>query len=304
MDNASQESRRESFLTLRSCRSDNLDVDFDVLDLLDNDGNRTPPPSSPPVKCGFGRSSSRERFGTGITIIAATSPDIKALNLPITPTFPTQLESAQSNSFSGFERGPQPTLNRAQSMKNRVSFLIDTVGEDNEYPEFMSPTPGRMTSKDSFYHDDDDDDDDGEEDYLLRILDPEPVRYHPDENKENIHPNLLQQNSKDKATLTTETQLNEDHFVVKNKKNLHRRRTSFHRRASVESLPSPAEIGPSPGGVGSTTPQSRNLTIDCSSLSFELPELDDPFLPRCQPQAVLPGMRMVSKNMQLSTGFR
>lgn len=301
---STEDRRRESISSLGSCRSgDDIDIDFGVFNLDgDDDDNHTPVPSSPIMLSKDDQPPMRERLGT-MTIIAATSPEIKALNLPITPTFPTQLDFTRSNSFSGATTEPslriqQPTLFRAQSMRNHVSFRLDTMDDFKGFTtDLRRPSPRRNVSpEDSFYQDD------GEDDLLQFLYPHEPVPRHPDQNKENIHPNLIPLKS-DKQSLTTfETEA--DPSIVKKKG--HGRRKSFHRRISYEALPSPAEIGPSPGGLDSKTPRRSNTSMDSSAFTFEFLKSDEPVVtPRCHSPALTQSDRMIGpQNLQLKAGFR
>lgn len=289
-------SRSGSVSTLVSCHSDEIDTPFDALN-LDGSNNHTPIPSSPHVESRVDQLQTQD-LGERMTIIAATSPEIKALNLPVSPTFPTQLDFGRSNSFSGrskdpLSKHPTPTLSRAQSTLERVSLNVETVDEVDDYKAWRGDSMRRSAFDDSLYYE-------NREDDLLTMVDPKPIPRHPDENKENLHPNLMQA-QQDKKTLTIKI---EGAPSTVKEKSLHKRRTSLHRRVSYESLPSPAEIGPSPNGPDSITPQRSNLTISSNTFTFDLPELEEPPTLYCRPSAPLPSMHVASKTMQLSTGFR
>jgi hypothetical protein len=293
-------SRRGSLSTLASGVSDDLGIGFEAFNLDDGDHNPITP-ASPLRKSHVSYPPLRERFGSGMTIVAATSPEIKALNLPSTPAFPpTRLDFNRSSSFSCTpskvpSRISQPALHRAASMGERIALCIDTM-DDVEDPSFPSPpTKDELTTAtSSFYHDD-------EEDDLLRIVIPNKVPYHPDENKENIHPNLIQQQSEKASSSPLKNHKNndDDPSLLKKKKSHHGRRTSFHRRISYESLPSPAEIGPSPLSHHKVVQANSNV------FHFSLPNLDElAAAPHRHHTNPVTSIRMPAKSLQLSTGFR
>lgn len=308
----SDTSRRGSCsMWLASRESAGIDIDFSVLNFEDaGDGNTPSVPCSPLREVYVNQAPLRERFTTGIAIIAETSPEIKALNLPSTPTFPpTRLDFGRSSSFSFSPAKISPctrqasgNLNTAQSMRERVALCIDTMGDVKDAPSFTSPPTieEHPTPSSSIYHGD-------EEDDLLRAILPEKVPhivpYHPDENKENIHPNLINEKV-EKPKLTLLESRDDDPSLVQ-KKSRHGRRKSFHRRISCESLPSPAEIGPSSTPLGSQTPRRRTVQFGSSVFNLSRPSLEEPGMlhEHCRTNSQ-PNMRMLAKNLQLSTGFR
>lgn len=88
-----QHIRHESMSSLGSFMSD----DFREDPMLDFDLNLLPPaakPLSPPASPSRARANNDvQRLGAEMSIIATTSPEIKALNLPITPSFPEGMQS-------------------------------------------------------------------------------------------------------------------------------------------------------------------------------------------------------------------
>lgn len=264
---------------------------------MDNDESTT----SLPVPCSPVRVANpfRERFGVSMTIIAATSPEIKALNLPLTPTFPTEPEGNHNHCFSSLDLSPpsktsNPIRPREKSTKERVSFFLDQTDDIKDLVSVTGPSPPSKASSTCYANDDEQDD-------LLRCLySPRMFPHHSDENKENIHPNLVPQTPK-KSTLNVG--FHPDHPSSVKKSSRHTRRTSFHRRDSTTSLPSPAEIMLPPTTCDSETPLHRNVSLSPSAFTYDVHDSEYPMPTECRLNRQQK-IKMAPKSLHLSTGFR
>ncbi len=229
-----------------------------------------------------------------MTIIAATSPEIKALNLPFTPNFPSYLESSRrSLDLSPSSMIPQPSMTRARSMRERVSFFIDQMDDVEDIPSFASPPPQHKSTCSLYCNEHEDD--------LLRSLhSPTIMTHHAHRNKENIHPNSMLQ-TPNKNTLMVGSRCEDPSLVQKS--SCHTRRKSFHRRDSTRSLPSPAEIGASPIACDSETPRHKNASICPIAFPSGSDGVKELSTSDCRSN-MQPSICMAPKSLHLSTGFR
>jgi hypothetical protein len=231
-------------------------------------------PSSPPPKAS--PDSVETPRPAGITIIAATSPDIRALNLPTTPSFPTKLgydceigSSRRKGNSVGLLHELQDVATpniakRTQSVRDSMSPILVDSREDYSYDvAFRRPLARVNSSKKSapvrLYHIDDRDD-------LLVVDLVGGLSYPscPEQEEENINPNVLtlgKLSKKKEAQQFICPDGDDECFSSTGKKILYRRRKSLHRRDSITSLPSPEEIGPS-----QRTPRRRNPSTTGTAL--------------------------------------
>lgn len=253
------------------CRTDDLEVGFESFSEKQFGSSS---PSSPPPKAS--PDSVETPRPAGITIIAATSPDIKALNLPTTPSFPTKLgydceigSSRRKGNSVGLLHELQVVANpnmakRTQSVRDSTSPIWVDSREDYSYDvAFRRPLARLNSAKTSapvrLYHIDDRDDLYGAD--LVRGLS---YPAYPEQEEENINPNVLTLGKLPKKTKGQEficPDGDDECFSLTGTKILHRRRKSFHRRDSITSLPSPEEIGSS-----QRTPRRRNLSTTGTAL--------------------------------------
>ena len=280
-------SRSRNMSSFASGQSEDLDIGFEALIFDDEHRAVMITPSLPLREPSVRHPPLRKRLGAGMTIVASTSPEIKALNLPSTPAFPaTRLDFSRSSSSSpcscSMDESPstsphQPKMSRAQSMRERLSFCIDTMDDVIDFPSLPKRHSREELSADRpFYHDNVDD--------LLRYTIPNKVLYHPDENKENIHPNLIQQKS-DKARIILDVHDDDDDLSIATTKTRHVRRKNSHRRISYESLPSPADIGPSLLPFDAETPVRGNVQIRKSNTLYSLTSLEEAVFTYCRPNS-------------------
>ena len=184
-----------------------------------------------------------------MAIIASTSPEIKALNLPITPCFPQALDYGHHRVNSNDTNSSFSSVSTSSSRpKGSLSPLLAAMDDDMD----ASPDQHDPFGSDAMhiYFDETDD-----LIHSFRNHDLNAATSSRDEqvkfpkkamhDKENIHPNLLQ------------PQLHINHrsrpFQVHQKTHYARRssfhssyshsKATYHRRASCDSLPSPDQIG-------------------------------------------------------------
>ena len=273
-------------------------MDFEIMDIHSENVTPTPTaPCSPTQAVSDHQPPLRERFGAAMTIIADTSPEIKALNLPITPTFPTGFEFGRSKSFSGLDLSSKtvlPRMTRAQSMRERVTFLIDqmedveAVSSSTNLPPCHQSTAGNVCYNEH------------RQDKLLGCLNVEKGLQHGfSRNRENIHPQLNPNaGGPNQQTPTFETPGEKDEAIKKPP--LYSRRKSWHRRDSTASLPSPAEIAASPFSCASETPRQKNVSFCPSILPCDTGERDGTSH-NLHSQTSQP---LVPKSLHLTSGFR
>jgi hypothetical protein len=251
------------------CQTDDLEVGFESFSEKQFGSSS---PSSPPPKAS--PDSVETPRLAGITIIAATSPDIKALNLPTTPAFPTKLGydweigSSRRNSVDllhEFQDVATPNIaKRTQSVRDSTSpFWVDSR-EDYSYDVAFRRPLARVNSSETsapvrLYHIDDRDDL-----FVADLVRGLSYPSCPEQEEENINPNVLalgKQSKKKEGQQFIWSDGDDDCFALTGKKILHRRRKSLHRRDSTTSLPSPEEIGSS-----QRTPRRRNLSTTGTAL--------------------------------------
>lgn len=231
---------------------------------------------------------------SGMTIIAATSPEIKALNLPTTPSFPAELDYGFSTDSS--------KKNRRNNCRLSHGFLDEDARKipDNSKAERPQSIPETTV----FYEDDDRDDLAAQTNIFFSpppraTMAREMIVNSSDYNKENIHPNLMNVVEEDTAkTLCLDIEDHEGTFQMTKPKMLVRRK-SLHRRDSISSLPSPDAISArshDEAMVLDATPRRCNSSRGNPSFPFFSYEETCP--------ALNTGAQMAQKRMQLRTGFR
>jgi len=229
MEVGSGRKRQDSQSSFGSLCSSNIDVDTDI----------PPLDKSRPL---------RKRLGTEMAIIAATSPEIKALNLPTTPSFPNPqaLNFHDPRTNSNGTNSPCSTLSTCSTDKMEVTLTpllasMDDVeessipadqSEQNAMPIFLDETEDLIRS---FQNND------------LGNLPDKNGRHIKGDNKENIHPNLPPTVNGGRKQPFGMRQTNTKEVPPPKAFPLPRR--SLHRRASYQNLPSPDEIGNYPLGV-------------------------------------------------------
>jgi hypothetical protein len=253
--------------------------------------------------------SRRSSYGVELAILAATSPQIKALNLPKTPTFPEQFfpEHHRTNSNDTFASSSCSSISTSTHEPRKTGAIAplllsmgsveesptapDIIGQDlmqiyvDETPDLVETfqnhnlnTPRGSSSSNDF------------------------TKKNKPEDKENLHPNLLQAktlNGRKKITVShrassnRQTSLNHQQRLPKGS-SFHIRRPS-HRRGSFDALPSPAEIGGSP---------KVDRIVDCDSFPFLPSDIDKAEERRRQRSEYRRTQRTQPKSMSLRTGFR
>ena len=276
-----------SLLDTGSLPLEDFSMDFEIMDITSDNGSPTLNEPFSPMRTGSDdQPPLRQRFGAEMTIIAATSPEIKALNLPITPTFPTGFEFNRSKSFSGFDLSPSsktvlPGMIRTHSMKERVSFLIDQMDDVDAISSSACPPACHQSASD--YHDGDR----GKAPFRSLHMDNDLQNNH-SPNQENIQPHLSSNTSMPNQQVPMFETPGENNKAIK-KPPMYSRRKSLHRRDSTASLPSPAEIAASPISCESQTPRQKNVSF-CSST-----------LP---PSSQANSIPLAPKSLHMSSGFR
>jgi hypothetical protein len=224
-------------------------------------------------------------LGPKMAILAATSPEIKAMNLPVTPCFPVELAGVQpyfSTFLSFAENSPSATISPLLPNKETFFPLLAITQEEN-----VQEAEGRLDSA------------------AIRIWlngnDENLVRSFQDCNiqtrtppakvprlegafncKENEQPNLMMNDGPmlyANGRIPTSTIEQVPAKEVKPRRTMIKR-PSFHRRGSYESLPSPDEI------ESDKTPLARGGT--CGHYTFsptkeENIEEEFPLRPRLRP---------------------
>jgi hypothetical protein len=280
--NHHRDSSLSSFGTLHS-----MDMDSYV----DDDGATEPPAENHSVLC-----INRKRLGAEMAIIAATSPEIKALNLPSTPSFPPGLNyhHRRSDSNGTFSSCSSISISSNWSRPNKGTLtpLLASMDDVERSSSFLNQSdPQDMHA---FCGGTDDMVRSFENRDLDTSMDDAKVLVTISYDNKNIHPNLLP---------------SKNNYNRKKPRASHHRpskyskcplpRKSLHRRASYDSLPSPAEIGQS-----SSPRVVRRAT--CGAFPFFPSDMDTKKEVRRHRPAhhQTSSMRMVPKSMQLSTGFR
>jgi len=200
----------------------------------------------------------RQRLGAEMAIIACTSPEIKALNLPITPSFPQGMESLHYRSNSSSTFSSCSSASSAGSRKNgTLSSLLDAM-DDVE----CSPVTRDQSDKLAMHVFMD------QTDELVRafktsdLKDLQKKQPKMDEkkrvwfdDKENVHPNLLQKQDHGKRPFGFQSSGRpyKPTTTLPRPSSHHR---SLHRRASWDNLPSPGEICEAPKPVRRATSTS------------------------------------------------
>jgi hypothetical protein len=205
------------------------------------------------------RESSLSSFGSlpsasigddfSMAILAATSPEIKALNLPITPSFPQELTARhqRSNSNASASSCSNSSISSCSRPMGSLTPLLASM-DDVEGPPGL-PERFRQTSMHIFVDETDNlvhtfqnhNLDERNGDYIQQ--------YDDAEDKENMHPNLIhikvvppaRKKAFGKRHVSTQPKPFQRPTYLK--------RSSLHRRASYDSLPSPEQIGPSPSAL-------------------------------------------------------
>lgn len=223
------------------------------------------PPSSPlPKASAFDNAEMLPSFM--VTIIASSSPDIKALNLPRTPSFPTKHgydfdlfgnlgHSDASYRLEESQHVIQPdTETPAPSPRSRAPDANETWDDNSSEDLFSTPyskvvLSSSESSPDRFCH----------SQHRDRLLLAYPVcPCTPEQKKEDIDPNtttLARRAQKERGNFMS-TETDDESFTVFREQLLRRGRKSWHRRDSIRSLPSPEDIGSSP----TRTPHRHNLS--------------------------------------------
>ena len=201
-----------------------------------------------------------------VTIIASSSPDIKALNLPRTPSFPAKhgydsdlfgnlWHSDASSLLAESQHVIQPeTATLVESPRPRAPYSNDTRDDNSSDDLFSTPhskvvLSSSESSPDRFCH--------GQiRDGLFLAYPVSPCT--PEQKKEDVDPNTttLAIRAQKERGIVMSTESDDESFTVFREKLLRRGRKSWHRRDSIRSLPSPEDIGPSPA----RTPHRHNLS--------------------------------------------
>jgi hypothetical protein len=206
----------------------------------------------------------------GLTIVAASSPDMDAVNRLTTPSFPPMLrfdfdstshhETIEPNIlFQEFlETVEANEANCAQALRDRFSCFSDTGEDDSSGHAFCSP-PSRMNSLEESTGEN------REDSLLYHQMGKMSFLNHPDQDDENIHPNGITPVKPSQKGRKSLVHMNgkDEYFIVMEKKHFHSGRKALHRRDSMNSLPSPEEIGPSP-----KTPRRCNVSASQSVVLF------------------------------------
>jgi hypothetical protein len=183
----------------------------------------------------------RQRLGAEMAIIASTSPEIKALNLPSTPIFPQGMESFHHRrNSSGTFSSCSSTSSAGSRRRGTLSPLLAAMDDVECSPE------SRVKAEQYAMHVD-------KTDEVVRPFSTSsvPKKRQPKNNekkhvwfddKENIHPNLFQNKDHGKKPLGFHSS---SHPYRQSKVHQHpsTHRQSLHRRGSLANLPSPGEIG-------------------------------------------------------------
>ena len=265
----------------------------------------------------------RRRVDPDMAILAATSPEIKALNLPITPSFPEDL-------IAHHDRLLQQGGNSGSTVSSMVSSCASSVNSDihlmgssslnfSEHDDIQNcakqkevPICGTEATVEMLQ---------GEEDLTQQFQGF--GFYPPPQNRTNIVPDHDYINNKENIPPITSKSLgkmgsqeqfrkafgrsyinrniSESHCNYQQMNGRHSNRTTakltLHKRRSFDSLPSPAEIGStrlllrgsSCGAIFSFSPDGDDASIDDRNPRFHPP---------------LQTQRMRPKSLNLTTGFR
>lgn len=208
---------------------------------------------------------SRKRLGAEMAIIAATSPEIKALNLPITPSFPEPMDFGhfRTNSTDTYSSVSSSSTHQNRTLTPLLAALDDV--EDQPMQIFLDETDDLFRPFHNLV-----------EDPIQKYM----------EDKENIHPNLLQSKlNGDTRKKPFGMRANMKRHPPKKLNSEITPRGSLHRRASCNALPSTDEIG--------HFPRVMKRAATCGSLPFFPSDLDRKSLDR-----------RVPKSMSLTTCFR
>jgi hypothetical protein len=254
--------------------------------------------------------SQRSSWGAEMAILAATSPQIKALNLPKTPTFPKQLfpEHHRSNSndaasFASSACSSSSTSTHESKKTGTIPPLLVSVGSGEE-----SPTTPSFIWQDSMqiYVDGTQDLVDAFQNHNLNTSRGSSSSHHitqknKSEDKENLHLNLLPaktMNGRKKVTVSHRASSNRQTSLTHQQQRLppkgssyQIRRSSLHRRGSFDALPSPAEIGGTP-------------KVGRVSFPFFPSDIDKAEERRLQRSGYRHTQRTQPKSMSLTIGFR
>lgn len=255
--------------------------------------------------------SRRNSCGVEMAILAVTSPEIKALNLPKTPTFPEQLfpEHHRSNSNDTLASSTCSSISTSTHGSRQTGTIsplllsMDRVEESPTTPQFIGKdlmeiyVDGTQDLVDSFQNH-----------HLNTSLGSSSSldigKKNTSQEKENLHPNLLQAktlNGRKKVTVSHRAgSSNRQTTVTHQQRGLPKgryqiRRPSLHRRGSFDALPSPSEIGGSP---------KVDRRADYGSFPFLPSEVDKAEERRRQRSEHRRTQRTHPKSMSLTTGFR
>jgi hypothetical protein len=274
-----RDSSLSSFGSLPSASSGD---DFSVVHLPASPGS-----PSKSVQC-------RRRLGAEMSILAATSPEIKALNLPITPSFPQELtarhhRSNSNASASSCSNSSISSCSRPMGSLTPLLASMDDVDGPPGLPErFMQAAIHIFVDEtDNLIQTFQNHNLDANGDYIQQYGDAA-------EDKENIHPNLIHIKV---VPPTRKKAFGKRHVTTQQRppKPFQRptslKRCSLHRRASYDSLPSPEQIGPSPSALLKS--MSENFTF--SSIDVDADEI--------RRTSLLVSSR-APKSLNLTTGFR
>ena len=184
---------------------------------------------------------------------------------------------------------------RTQSMRERVSFLIDQMDDVEAIPSSSSSSPPPHLQYTSGSVDNDGRRDNG---HFQRLKVEKGWQHDIARNRENIHPQLEANTCQPNQQIPLFETPGEKDQAIK-KPPMYTRKKSLHRRDSTASLPSPAEIGASPFSGESMTPQQKNVSF-CPSI---LPP-HSLYGPEERESTSQASQSMVPKSLHLTSGFR
>ena len=251
--------------------------------------------------------SRRSSCGTEMAILAVTSPGIKALNLPKTPTFPEQFFPAhhRSNSNDTFASSTCSSISTSTHESRKtgtIAPLLLSMGSVEESPttpdilgQDLMQIYGTQDLVDTFQNHN-----------IITSLGSSSSPHDTTtkniyQDKENVYPDLLQAktlNGRKKFTVSHRASNNRQTSLTNQQrlpKGSYQIRRPSHRRGSFDALPSPAEIGGSP---------KEDRRVDCNPFPFLPSDVDKAEERRRHRSEYRRTQRTQAKSMSLTTGFR
>lgn len=254
--------------------------------------------------------SRRSSCGTEMAILAVSSPGIKALNLPKTPTFPEQFfpghrRNNSNDTFASSTCSSISTSTHESRKTGTIAPLLASMGSVEESPtrpnivgqDLMQIYVGGGTQDlvDTFQNHN-----------LITSLGlssshGDSTKENTHQEKENLHPNFLQARTLNgrkkvsvshRASSTRQTSLTHQQRLPKGSYQIRR---PSHRRGSFDALPSPAEIG------GASKVDRR---VERDSFPFLPSDVDNAGERDRHRSGYRRTQRAQPKSMSLTTGFR